>query len=763
MTARDDLARALGRVGGSIPSSTRLRVRINGLSVQVDGVGRLRLPVSSRQARALCSLCEPARYGRGEQTLCDPAVRDTWQVPSDMVHVDWGGDLEKVLDGARRALGLPASRRLTAQFHSMLVYEPGQFFLPHQDSEKDDAMVATLVVSLPSAHTGGELLVHDVGGEQIHRGSRTATSAVVLFADRLHEVRPVRTGHRITLTYNLLVDDDQVTPGVDGAEVLLADLAASLRSHFTTRRPHRYRDEDLDPPRRLAYLLDHQYTERSVGWSRLKGADAERAALLRRASERADCESVLALTEIHEIWDAYDPDWGYRSRRRWRDDDEPGDGDDYELNDLIDTDLRLTHWVRPDHERAEAVSLALDLDEVCSGTATASLTPYESEYQGYMGNYGNTVDRWYRRGAVVVWPRELAFANQAQASPSWALDELLARLRDGDMDRAQAELVTLAPFWDVVTRQAPHQDRFLAKALRVAKVLDDVEAADLLLRSFRIESLRVSHAPHLVRLAGRHGESWVTDLIARWFGSAQQAYFVEGREEWLTTLPDICRALSRAPGIAVRTVDLAWSWLAQTIDDTVAVRQPSYVRDRLGALGTPLAAVLESVAVVGDERLRTAMIAFSRERDEVTPCLVPALRVGVRLPQDVRRAGGFVELATLVAVRLRGRLDLPERAPGDWGMEPLDGCDCELCAGLAAFLRDSGTSRLEWPLATPGRRHVHSRIAMAELPVTHQTRRTGRPYTLVLTKTDELFAAARRARERDRQDLDRLLSDWDIG
>ena len=45
----------------------------------------------------------------------------------------------------------------------MLVYGKGQFFLPHQDSEKDDAMVGTLVVSLPSAHTGGELVIEHAG------------------------------------------------------------------------------------------------------------------------------------------------------------------------------------------------------------------------------------------------------------------------------------------------------------------------------------------------------------------------------------------------------------------------------------------------------------------------------------------------------------------------------------------------------------------------------------------------------------------------
>jgi hypothetical protein len=37
--------------------------------------------------------------------------------------------------------------------------------------------------------------------------------------------------------------------------------------------------------------------------------------------------------------------------------------------------------------------------------------------------------------------------------------------------------------------------------------------------------------------------------------------------------------------------------------------------------------------------------------------------------------------------------------------------------------------------------------------VQHQTRRTGRPYTLVLRKTDALFEREQEARRRDRADL----------
>ncbi len=64
-----------------------------------------------------------------------------------------------------------------------------------------------------------------------------------------------------------------------------------------------------------------------------------------------------------------------------------------------------------------------------------------------------------------------------------------------------------------------------------------------------------------------------------------------------------------------------------------------------------------------------------------------------------------------------------------------------------------GTHTFEWPLAQDRRAHVHRRIETAELPVTHETRRRGRPYTLVLAKTDELFERERQRRRRDEADL----------
>ena len=99
-------------------------------------------------------------------------------------------------------------------------------------------------------------------------------------------------------------------------------------------------------------------------------------------------------------------------------------------------------------------------------------------------------------------------------------------------------------------------------------------------------------------------------------------------------------------------------------------------------------------------------------------------------------------------------------ALGSW--LPAGDCTCDLCDTLRAFLSGKERRTFEWPLAKQRRQHVHSRIDTAELPVSHLTRRQGRPYTLVLSKTDALFAREREARIRDESDLEWLDAKWAV-
>jgi hypothetical protein len=149
----------------------------------------------------------------------------------------------------------------------------------------------------------------------------------------------------------------------------------------------------------------------------------------------------------------------------------------------------------------------------------------------------------------------------------------------------------------------------------------------------------------------------------------------------------------------------------------------------------------------------------------VTALEMSALRAVPELPRGgARDDAGFGALAADCAARLRARLARPQRPSGDWSIElPAGGCTCDLCGTLRAFLDDKSRRTFEWPLAKQSRQHVHSRIDAAELPVTHQTRRQGRPYTLVLTKTDALFAREQEARIRDETDLEWLTTQWNPG
>ncbi len=113
--------------------------------------------LSPEQAQALHASSTPALHGQRERTVLDPRVRHTGEIAADRVALHWAaGALQSLQTQVAQALGLHA---VEAHLHNLLVYATGQFFKPHQDTEKHDGMVATLVVLWPCAHIGGELQV----------------------------------------------------------------------------------------------------------------------------------------------------------------------------------------------------------------------------------------------------------------------------------------------------------------------------------------------------------------------------------------------------------------------------------------------------------------------------------------------------------------------------------------------------------------------------------------------------------------------------
>ena len=88
----------------------------------------------------------------------------------------WNRTLLPVLEELRADLGLADGCRLEAELHSFLVYGPGQFFLPHQDSEKADAMAGHPCRDVAGLVQGRLLGAPGAGGQDRDRaGSRCIT------------------------------------------------------------------------------------------------------------------------------------------------------------------------------------------------------------------------------------------------------------------------------------------------------------------------------------------------------------------------------------------------------------------------------------------------------------------------------------------------------------------------------------------------------------------------------------------------------------
>jgi hypothetical protein len=389
------------------------------LRLTVKDAGPVTLPLKPSTLQSLIDVAEPARFGWREKTLLDRRVRNCWEIPAGRIKIadrPWNATLKRALDEIAIDLGLENARgkksALKAYLHNLLIYGPGQFFAPHQDSEKIPGMIATLSVILPSPHDGGALIIDSHGQKRRFQGAPSGKklNLIAFYADCHHEIKPVRKGYRVALTYNLVVNGAESADDPVAAVIPAAKLTALLREYFASR-------DRNGKPRKWVYLLDHQYTQKGLGWKLLKDSDRLRANVLRQVAERLGLDIHLAQAEIEEVWDAYreDEDWYSSRHRRWERDeeDDPDEessdsagNDDYVLQELIDGNIELKHWIDARGRAVRKPSLFAYDSEMCWTRAPDEFSPFRSDYEGYMGNHGNTLDRLYHRAAIVLSPRK---------------------------------------------------------------------------------------------------------------------------------------------------------------------------------------------------------------------------------------------------------------------------------------------------------------------------------------------------------------------
>jgi len=127
--------------------------------------------------------------------------------------------------------------------HQKLTPSPGKgsFFKAHIDTPRGEKMFGSLVVVFPTPHEGGALLLRHRGHEWTFDSGRALAAErqpsiayVAFFSDVEHEVAPVISGHRVTLTYNLYFGDggDSELPSKDPDSEHLSILPAPNENAF---------------------------------------------------------------------------------------------------------------------------------------------------------------------------------------------------------------------------------------------------------------------------------------------------------------------------------------------------------------------------------------------------------------------------------------------------------------------------------------------------------------------------------------------------
>lgn len=683
-------------------------------------------------------------------------MRDTWEVAKSRISIDqsrWNETLATQLDRIRRDLGLPDGHKLKAHLHNMLVYGPGQFFAPHQDSVKTDDMIGTLVVSLPSRFTGGVMSIEHLGAKVRVGGSEKNLTFIAFYADCRHEVHPIKQGYRVVLTYNLLIEGGSAV-----AEAPPPNLVRAIQEFFTHPVPARW-SRDINwqhPPDRLVYLLDHEYTRQGLQWSRLKNADARRAAALRAAATELNCETFLALADIHETWSCEEEYSGYSDYGGgFYGDDSDGDecdeegtaggSSDLDLTELLDSDVELRHWVDTGGQ-SEGISTRVDAAELCFTKPSTDFEPFQSEYEGYMGNYGNTVEHWYHRAAVVLWPRERTFVIRAKASPKWGIGEIAKALKARNSAAAISMAQRLVPFWPHAAARI-EMPALLGATVKTTAKLGDPSLAATLLQPFSLTALTPKLAPRLVDLVDAYGFDWCRDLLQKWVSEGNHEP-TQTRSSWIgSTLAVLCRTLcagdlSAGRELAGWILTEQWAWLLLRSRQIQQHLSGKDVTRELVSVCEPIASIIEGSRVTQERALLGRIIEFLTSDDADLPVQVP---IGVlRSVKEHHKSGplkswGLRPVHAHCTEFITARLNSPARANNDWSIQTRIRCACPLCQTLTQYLHAPEKVLFEWPLAKDQRLHIHRTIDSFDLPITHTTRRKGRPFTLVLEKTAALF------------------------
>ncbi|KAI0797100.1 hypothetical protein C8Q75DRAFT_226148 [Abortiporus biennis] len=247
-------------------------------AIQVEGLGTIGLPLSSRDVEALKSKAHKVTFDKCERTEVDVTICDTWEMDAKTVvlaNPDWQTFLTNTVTEVCDVLGVVMEAGASRyELFKLLFHGTGSHSLPHFYTEKGDGTFATIIFVLPSEFTGGQSRVNYDATSEVYDCSTKSlfqTSVMAWYTGVTHELKPISSGYRLVLTYHLVHTSESPLPAVSTNTQFTKEVSAPF---------DQWREAGDEGPQKLVYLLSHKYSETGIRRSALKGEDAVRLAIL---------------------------------------------------------------------------------------------------------------------------------------------------------------------------------------------------------------------------------------------------------------------------------------------------------------------------------------------------------------------------------------------------------------------------------------------------------------------------------------------------
>ncbi|KAI1789980.1 hypothetical protein LXA43DRAFT_922787, partial [Ganoderma leucocontextum] len=177
---------------------------------------------TAAELQHIADTCAPATFGVAGQDVYDETYRKAGKLDNKDFMIGFDVSRSSLVDVIRTELLVENPKRTVKyedaniELYKLNVYGKDAFFKAHVDTPRSELMFGSLVIVFPTPHEGGALKLRAAGRQEgettewtfdssalLAQQQRPSIAYVAFFSDTEHEVMPVTSGHRVTITYNL--------------------------------------------------------------------------------------------------------------------------------------------------------------------------------------------------------------------------------------------------------------------------------------------------------------------------------------------------------------------------------------------------------------------------------------------------------------------------------------------------------------------------------------------------------------------------------